>query len=232
MDSPKVLIVEDNWEVRELLRVILTGKGFEVKEVDTGQEAIDFCEDHPPDVVVLDLTLPDIDGLEVCKRVKGFPQMGGVPIIMCTARGDIDQRIIGLETGADDYLSKPFSNRELLARIKALLRRVSRTDQSAVWKCGVLDVDWDRRTIKIKEKLIPFTPKEFELLKALVESNGRVLSRDLLLQKVWGYEQAIEIQSRTVDLHISQLRQKLGTEGKRVLTVTGAGYRFKMPEEE
>ncbi|MBI3615824.1 MAG: response regulator transcription factor [Candidatus Omnitrophica bacterium] len=229
---PRIIVVEDEKSIVRILTYNLEREGYQVSVAKDGEEALEKIRREPPSLVLLDLMLPKIDGLEVCRQIKADPKTAQLPIIMLTAKTQETDRVVGLELGADDYLPKPFSPRELVARVKAVLRRASRSELSGAWRCGVLSVDWERRIVKIKQKSLSLTPKEFDLLKVLVEAGGRVLSRDALLERVWGYDQALEIQSRTVDLHVSQLRQKLGPEGKRILTATGAGYRFQMPDEE
>ncbi len=233
MSSLKVLIVEDEKNIAKVVAYNLAREGYQTAVAKDGLEALTAARKESPDLVILDLMLPKLDGLEVCRQLKSDPKTARIPIIMLTAKTQEADRVVGLEMGADDYVAKPFSVRELTARVKAVLRRGrSAGVAAAVWKGNDLEVDWERRKVKSKKKPVELTPKEFELLKVLVEANGRVLSRELLLEKVWGYDQASEIQSRTVDLHVSQLRQKLGVPGKQILTVTGAGYRFRMPDED
>ncbi len=228
----KILVVEDEKNIVRVVTYNLEREGYQVSVAKDGEEALEKAGRELPDLILLDLMLPKMDGLEVCRQLRAQPKTAQLPIIMLTAKTQESDRIVGLEMGADDYLPKPFSPRELLARVKAVLRRAKRSELPSLWRCAQLEVDWERRLVKLKQKPVTLTPKEFELLRVLVEASGRVLSREILLEKVWGYDQAMEIQSRTVDLHVSQLRQKLGAEGKRVLTVTGAGYRFQMPDEE
>ena len=232
MAALKVLVVEDEKNIARVVTYNLEREGCQVDVAADGEQALEKIRRAPPDLVLLDLMLPKVDGLEVCRLLKADANTARVPIIMVTAKTQEADRVVGLELGADDYLPKPFSPRELVARVKAVLRRTTRTELPTVWRCGALETDWERRLVKLKQKPVTLTPKEFDLLNALVEANGRVLSREGLLERVWGYTRAAEIQSRTVDLHVSQLRQKLGPEGRRVLTVTGAGYRFRMPDEE
>ncbi len=228
----KILVVEDEKNITKVVTYNLEREGYQVITARDGEEGLAKARKELPDLVVLDLMLPKLDGLEVCRQLKSDPKSARIPIIMLTAKTQEADRVVGLEMGADDYVAKPFSVRELAARVKAVLRRGQSSETPTLWKGWDIEVDWERRKVKSKKKLIELTPKEFELLKVLVETNGRVLSREMLLEKVWGYTQASEIQSRTVDLHISQLRQKLGAPGKQILTVTGAGYRFRMPDEE
>jgi len=228
----KILLVEDEKNIARVVTYNLEREGYQVITARDGEEGLTKARKELPDLVILDLMLPKLDGLEVCRQLKTDPKSARIPIIMLTAKTQEADRVVGLELGADDYVAKPFSVRELAARVKAVLRRGQSSEAPTLWKGWEIEVDWERRKVKSKKKLVELTPKEFELLKVLVEANGRVLSREMLLEKVWGYDQASEIQSRTVDLHVSQLRQKLGAPGKQILTVTGAGYRFRMPDEE
>ena len=229
---PKILLVEDEKNIAKVVSYNLEKEGYQVLLAKDGEEALELARGSGPDLVLLDLMLPKMDGLEVCRQIRSDSKISRLPIIMLTAKTQETDRVVGLEMGADDYIPKPFSPRELVARVKAVLRRAHRGSAPTVWKCGLLEVDWERRIVKLKQKSVALTPKEFDLLHTLVEKEGRVLSREKLLEQVWGFDQAAEIQSRTVDLHISQLRQKLGPEGKRILTIMGAGYRFQMPDEE
>ena len=225
MDDPRLLIVEDNWEVRELLKVIFSSKGFQVFDVECGLDAVDFCEDHPPDVMVLDLTLPDIDGLEVCKRVRGFTQMAGVPIIMCTARSHIDERVMGLETGADDYLTKPFDPTELVARVKVLLRRAGQPlkETRRAIQSGDLKLDPKNYTVIISGKTLgEFTPREFDILYLLLQNSPDPVSRAEISKFIMGKDLALE--SRVIDMHVAQIRKKLGGSAQHVRTIPGKGY--------
>ena len=227
----KVLVIEDEKNIAKVVAYNLEREGYQVTMAKDGEEGLEKAKELP-DLVILDLMLPKVDGLEVCRQIRSRPKTARIPIIMLTAKTEEADRIVGLEVGADDYVAKPFSPRELVARVRAVLRRSRRAELPPVWRCGVIEVDWERRIVKLKQKTLSLTPKEFDLLRVLAEANGRVLSREILLERVWGFAQAAEIQSRTVDLHVSQLRQKLGPEGRRILTITGAGYRFQMPEEE
>jgi DNA-binding response OmpR family regulator len=176
--------------------------------------------------------LPGIDGLEVCKTLKKENRTSSIPVIMLTAKTQEADKIVGLELGADDYVTKPFSPRELIARTKAVLRRAQEKEKlPEVLQIGDLTIDLSKILVSIKGKLVELTAKEFELLKTLVRAKGRVLSRDYLLDTIWGYDHAIEIQTRTVDVHIRTLRKKLKSEAKRIVTVKSYGYRFEMEEE-
>lgn len=228
----KVLLVEDEKNIVRIVSYNLEREGYSVTTARDGEEALEKVRKETPDLVLLDLMLPKKSGLEVCRALRADPKTAHLPIVMLTAKGEEADRVVGLELGADDYISKPFSPRELVARVRAVLRRSSRPEMPKILRAGALTVDGERRIVKLGSKPVRLTPKEFELLKTFVESRGRVFSRDQLLEQVWGYDQSVEIQSRTVDIHVSQLRQKLGSEGKRLLTVTGAGYRWRAPDEE
>ena len=225
-------MVEDEKNIAKLVAYNLEKEGFRVSVVKDGQEALESIRENQPHLVLLDLMLPKVDGLEVCRQIRSDRRTALIPVIMLTAKTQETDRIVGLELGADDYIAKPFSPRELVARVRAVLRRTGRSESGPVWSCGSLTVEWEKRIVRVHEKTVRLTRKEFDLLKTLVEAEGRVLSRDQLLEQVWGYDRSMEIQSRTVDIHISQLRQKLGSEGKRILTLTGAGYRFATSDEE
>ena len=226
MTPPKVLIVEDNWEVRELLKVILTERGYEIREAETGQQALDACEDHTPDIVVLDLTLPDIDGLEVCKRIKSFPAMESVPIIICSGRTKVSERVTGLETGADDYLVKPSDPAELVARIRVLLRKAGQITQETRGRAQSGEVKLDPKSYTVTAggmKVEDITPREFDILHLLVQKSPDPLSRAEISKFVLGKEQSGE--SRAIDMHIAQIRKKLGPElAAKLLTIPGKGY--------
>jgi DNA-binding response OmpR family regulator len=171
--------------------------------------------------------LPEMDGLEVCRRVRADPASAAVPIIMLTAKADEVDRVVGLEMGADDYLVKPFSPKELVARVRAVLRRTRGTAPVRTLRAGGLVLDVARHAVEMQGSPVVLTPKEFDLLQALMEAAGRVLTREYLLDHVWGYARADEIESRTVDVHVRRLRAKLGDEGRRIATVKSVGYRFE-----
>src|SRR5207248_6205859 len=203
-----VLVVEDETSIASFVALYLKNAGYGIRAVGTGQEALDSLARERPDLIVLDLMLPDLDGIEVCKRVR---QTSDVPILMLTARDEDVDKIIGLEVGADDYLTKPFNPRELVARVKSILRRTppDRRDlDSATNDHGDLHVDAGRRQVRVVEEEIQLAPKEFDLLWELLDHRGLVLTRDQLLERVWGYTFAGD--TRTVDVHVRQLRRKLG----------------------
>ncbi len=224
--SSRVLIVEDEPDIRALVVHHLKREGYQVSAASSGEEALRQVQAAPPDLVLLDLMMPAMDGLEVCRRLRQDPATASLPIVMLTAKGDEVDRVLGLEIGADDYVVKPFSPRELLARVRAVLRRSRPAPGAAPLRLGALVVDVGTRTASVGGEALALTPKEFDLLRALVEARGRVLSREFLLDRVWGYSRASEIESRTVDVHVRRLRVKLGPEGRRILTVKSVGYRL------
>ena len=231
MPSDTILAVDDEVHILELISFNLKAAGYHVVTALTGEEALKRCEVERPSLVLLDIMLPGIDGLEVCRRLKGDRMTSNIPSIMLTARGDEVDKILGLELGADDYITKPFSVRELAARVKSLLRRVAPQQESEpqTLRSGDIMIDiTNYEAFKGGEKL-SLTLKEFELLKVLVLSRGKVLTRDFLLDRIWGYEYYGE--TRTVDVHIRHLRQKLGEE-PYIETVRGVGYRFVDREQE
>jgi two-component system alkaline phosphatase synthesis response regulator PhoP len=225
----KILIVEDEKDIVKMLDYNLKKEGFRTLSCYDGEEALDLATREHPDLIVLDLMLPGVDGLEVCKALKKESKTSSIPIIMLTAKSQESDKVVGLELGADDYLTKPFSIRELLARIKAVLRRMKEKDKlPEVLKIEDLTIDFSKILVYVKDKPIALTAKEFELLKILIKAKGRVLSRDYLLDTIWGYDHALEIQTRTVDVHIRTLRKKLKSEAKRLVTVKNYGYRFEI----
>ena len=222
----RVLIVEDEPDIRELVVHHLKREGYQVSAASSGEEALRQVLAAPPDLVLLDLMMPAMDGLEVCRRLRQDPATAMLPIVMLTAKGDEVDRVLGLEIGADDYIVKPFSPKELVARVRAVLRRSRPAPGAAPLRLGALVMDLGTHTASVGGLALALTPKEFDLLRALVEARGRVLSREFLLDRVWGYAHASEIESRTVDVHVRRLRVKLGPEGRRILTVKSVGYRM------
>jgi DNA-binding response OmpR family regulator len=217
-----VLVVEDEASIASFVSLYLKNAGYGVRTASTGTEALSVAASDSPSLIVLDLMLPDIDGIEVCKRIR---QRSDVPILMLTARDEDVDKIIGLEVGADDYLTKPFNPRELVARVKSVLRRSAPARQdpeNAIIKHGDLTVDSGRREVRVGEEEIQLAPKEFDLLWELLDHRGLVLTRDQLLERVWGYTFAGD--TRTVDVHVRQLRRKLG-DASPIVTVWGVGYK-------
>ena len=223
----EVLVVEDEPDIRRLVVLHLERDGFRCRTATTGSDALREVKAAIPDLVVLDLMLPEVDGLEVCRRLRRDTSTASVPIIMLTAKSDEVDRIVGLEIGADDYIGKPFSPKELVARVRAVLRRSQPNQATPVLTVGPITLDAARHAVSLNGQAIVLTPKEFDLLQALLEAAGRVLSREFLLNRVWGYARADVIESRTVDVHVRRLRAKLGDAGSRIATVKSIGYRFE-----
>ncbi|MFA6091349.1 MAG: response regulator transcription factor [Elusimicrobiota bacterium] len=223
MGGEKILVVEDEKDIVRLLRYNLEKEGYCVAACHDGEAALECFRKERPDLVILDLMIPKLDGIEVCKLLR---QSSQVPILMLTAKKSEVDRILGLRIGADDYVTKPFSVGELLARVQALLRRAAHPVVNAL-RAGALEMDFERHELRLEGKPVSVTPKEFEFLRLLVQSDGKVLTREEILERVWGYDRSMDIDTRTVDQHIARLRRKLGAEGERILTVTNVGYRFR-----
>ena len=223
----EVLVVEDEPVIRRLVVLQLERDGFRCRTAANGPDALRAAKAAVPDLVVLDLMLPQLDGLEVCRRLRSDASTAGVPIIMLTAKSDEVDRVVGLEVGADDYVAKPFSPKELVARVRAAHRRSRPDPGPPVLSVGSVALDPARHAVTVDGRAVELTPKEFDLLHALLAAAGRVLSREHLLNHVWGYARADEIESRTVDVHVRRLRAKLGPEGARIVTVKSVGYRFE-----
>ena len=223
----RVLVVEDERDIAELVKHTLErGGDVEVEIVGSGDAALKAAADDPPKLIVLDLNLPVLNGVEVCRLLRSRAATKSVPIIMLTARSTEGDRVSGLDAGADDYVTKPFSPRELAARVRAVLRR-GKGDEDApplVYRGQQLVADFEAVNITVDGEAIRLTRREFELLRYLVENRNRVLSRDRLLERVWGYDRLIE--TRSVDVHVGRLRSKLGAAGRQIETVVGLGYRF------
>jgi len=221
-----VLIVDDEKDLVELVRYHLEKNGLTCLEARDGESALRLAKERAPDLIVLDLMLPGVDGLEVCRKLRNDSKTASIAIIMLTAKAEEVDRIIGLEMGADDYMVKPFSPRELVARVKAVLRRGRGQETLTRKRVGRLEVDEGTHQVFVAGAVVELTVKEFDLLCALMKANGRVLNRDQIMETVWGYSNAVDIESSTVDVHVRRLREKLGEEHKRVVTVKGVGYRF------
>lgn len=234
--AEKILVVEDEATIRDLLVYNLKKNGYEVEAVDNGLKAVENARLNKPDLILLDLMLPGIDGYEVCRILR---QEQSTPMLMVTARDEEIDRVVGLEMGADDYITKPFSMRELMARVKAMLRRVridreetqaelgSPTPQD-VYEFDNLVIDILRHEVRLNGNIVPTKPKEFELLSFLAQHKGQALTREFILERLWGWEYIGD--SRTVDVHVRWLREKIEedpSKPKRVVTVRGAGYRFE-----
>jgi two-component system, OmpR family, phosphate regulon response regulator PhoB len=226
MSAQKILVVEDEPDLLEILSYNLEQEGFEVESSTRGDAVLDKIRQQPPDLLLLDLMLPGMDGLEVTRALKRDPQTASIPVVMLTAKGEEIDRIVGFELGADDYIPKPFSPREVVLRIKAVLRRREPEpvggDRLSV---GDIHLDVAGHQLEVDGEETALTATEFRLLKLLMERAGRVQTRSRLLSDVWGY--ADDIDSRTVDTHIRRLRRKLGGEADRIETVIGVGYRLR-----
>lgn len=223
-----VLVVEDEPEIQDLLVHLLSKEGFTPLRASDGETAIAKARKENPDLVLLDILLPKADGLEVLRAIRSTPGIAGTPVIMLTAKGDEIDRIVGLEMGADDYITKPFSPREVAARIKAVFRRNRPTEikaEAPALEYGELRMDPTRHEVRLNGELIPLTAKEFRILHTLLISSGRVLSREAILQKVWGGD--TNVIDRTVDVHIAKLRQKIPLLVHAIETVKDVGYKIK-----
>ena len=226
MPKPRVLIVEDEQDIAGLIKHTLERGGHaDVDIVGSGDAAIRSVTEQPPDLIILDLNLPAVSGFEVCRILRARADLPRVPIIMLTARTSEDDRVSGLEQGADDYVTKPFSLRELSARVRAALRRgAGDGGRPMTYQGEHLNVDFDAIAIAVDGSPVRLTRREFELLRYLVQNKNRVVSRDRLLERVWGYDRLVE--TRSVDVHVGRLRGKLGEAGRQIETVVGLGYRF------
>lgn len=227
MDA-KILIVEDERDIVDLLRYNLKQENFEVDVVRNGADVLPRAVDNPPDLILLDLMLPEVDGLIVCRLLKNDPRTKKIPIVMLTAKADEQDRVTGLELGADDYITKPFSPREVVLRINAVLRRLNAgnndEDENQIETHGVV-IDLNRHQVLTDDGAIDLTATEFKLITLFAKSPGRVFNRDILMDVIW--EQEYYGIDRTVDTHVSRLRRKLGKLGKHIETVYGVGYRLK-----
>jgi two-component system alkaline phosphatase synthesis response regulator PhoP len=225
MAGETVLVVDDEANIVDLARMYLEQEGFRVQSANDGAKALDMISRQPPALMVLDLMLPEVDGWEVCRRVRSGKAAPDLPIVMLTARDEDVDKIVGLELGADDYITKPFNPRELVARVRAILRRSHRSVvRESVVHVGDVTIDPARHEVTIAGRSVELRPKEFDLLLALAEHHGMVLSRDQLLNLVWGYDFYGE--TRTVDVHIAQLRKKLVGSSVEVETVLSVGYKL------
>jgi DNA-binding response OmpR family regulator len=226
MTKTRVLVVEDEQDIAELIKHALERDSVtQVQIVGSGDTALRVANEQIPDLIVLDLNLPAVGGLEVCRLLRAKSPTKDIPIIMLTARGSESDRVAGLDIGADDYITKPFSLRELSARVRAVLRRGrGEVETPAVYQGERLFADFDAVNVRVDGSPIKLTRREFELLKYLIDNRNRVLSRDRLLERVWGYDRIIE--TRSVDVHVGRLRMKLGAAGHHIETVVGLGYRF------
>ena len=232
MENSRILIVEDDATLLRVLEYNLANEGYQVITAIDGARALDLAKNQNPDLILLDVMLPEIDGIEVCHRLR---RIMSVPIIMLTAKSEEEDKVMGLEAGADDYVTKPFGMKELLARVKAMLRRAIKLDErptrereSSALHVGGIEIDRARHEVKVRDTIIELGPKEFDLLSLLMENAGQVLTRNQILEKIWGYE--YEGDTRTVDVHVRWLRQKLESDPANpnyIITVRNIGYKFK-----
>jgi two-component system phosphate regulon response regulator PhoB len=226
----KILVADDEADVLNLLSLHLKREGFEVVKAEDGARAVRLAQEEMPALIILDLMMPGMSGLEVTKQLKKTPETSRIPILMLTARAEEIDRIVGLELGADDYVTKPFSPREIVLRVQAVLRRFETpADAADVLVIGPIRLDRVRHTVQINGEEEEFTATEFKLLSVLMERRGRLQSREVLLNDVWGYESSID--TRTVDTHVRRLREKLGDAAGLIETVRGFGYRMVASEE-
>ncbi|OQW31524.1 MAG: DNA-binding response regulator [Nitrospira sp. SG-bin1] len=226
----KILIVEDEQDILQLVKHYLEKEGFRPITATNGFEALKKAKEEKPDLVVLDLMLPELDGLEVCKRLRSAPETAMLPILMLTAKAEESDTIVGLELGADDYVTKPFSPKALVARVKALLRRVERTPDGGpeLYRHGTLTMNLARHEVRLGSHEVPLTAKEFGLLEHFLRHRGRVLTREVLLNAVWGYDYYGT--TRTVDVHVRRLKQKLPLLEEAIVSVKSLGYKLKDPD--
>lgn len=231
MAEEKVLIVDDEEHIRELIKFNLDKNGYRTICADNGLDALKMAKSENPQLILLDVMLPAMDGYDVCKEIRRDNSISSTPIIMITAKGEEFDKVLGLELGADDYITKPFSIRELIARVKAILRRTNIKPIDNSYSFGTVNIDFEKHEVTKEEVKIELTLKEFELLEMLIKNKGRVMTRDFLLDEIWGYEYIGE--TRTVDVHIRHLRQKIEDDDKNpkyIETIRGIGYRFSTGE--
>lgn len=219
-----IFVVEDDNAIAELIAYALRGEGFEVSTFGDGEQFLSAIKEQVPDMVLLDIMLPGFDGITILKRIRENAQTSAIPVVMLTAKSSEYDKVVGLDNGADDYISKPFGVMELLARVRAVLRRAGGKEIEQSLIIGELSLDPISHTAKLDNEILQLTLKEFELLRCLMEHKGQVLTRDNLLQSVWGYD--FEGETRTVDVHVGTLRQKLGDYANTIETVRGVGYRI------
>ena len=230
MSGEKVLVVEDEKNIVKLLKFNLEGQGYRVVAAADGEAGLDLLRRERPDLVILDVMLPKLDGFEFCREARRETR---TPILMLTAKKEEVDKLLGLELGADDYVTKPFSVREVLSRVKAILRRsgprAAQKEQAAsAIRVGALELDFERYEIRVKGKAVAMSAKEFDFLGLLARADGKVVTREQAIEKLWDTDDASDLDTRAVDQHVKRLRGKLGPEGDRIVTVKGVGYRLKL----
>jgi len=227
----RILIVEDDKNISKLVKFNLEKANYDCAIAVSGEKALEALDARPADLIILDIMLPGMDGYEICRTIKAKEKLKNIPIIMLTAKGEEVDRIVGLELGADDYIVKPFSPRELVLRVKAILKRgKTESAKKDILVAGDIAVDIPKHKVTVKDKVIELTQMEFKLLVTLMERRGRVQTRDRLLSDVWDMDTSID--TRTIDTHIKRLREKLGKSGDLIETVRGLGYKFKEEDED
>ena len=222
----QVLVLEDQKATSDLIAQVLKEEGFEVKVVDSLAKARTDLARAVPELMILDRNLPDGDGLDLCRELRESPKTAHLPMLFLTAKKTVEDRVAGLKTGADDYLAKPFNTEELVARVESLLRRVGKHEEPSIQTAGDVKLDRDSRKTFVKNKEIPLSAKEFDLLWYLMYRRNRVLTRDFLLQHVWGYDSGIDLTTKVIDVTLSHLRNKIGGVAEKIVAVRGFGYRF------
>ena len=227
MTSQRILVVDDEDDLRKVLEFNLRNAGFETFSAATGREALEIATREKPDLILLDVMLPDMQGTQVCQQIKTSPELRDIPVVMVTARGEEIDRVVGFELGVDDYIVKPFSVREVILRVRAVLKRSGAADEvvpAERVRFGVIELDTERHRVWVEDEEVKLTATEFRLLETFLGRRGRVQTRETLLKDVWGAD--INVTQRTVDTHVKRLREKLGSAGDYVETVRGIGYRF------
>lgn len=220
-----ILLVDDERDLHELLQIHLEKAGFQFRAFANASSFLRFLEKSKPDLILLDLMLPDGDGMEICRFLKRREKYASIPVIMLTAKTEEIDRVLGLEMGADDYITKPFSPRELVARVKAVLRRMTPSEETIRIQTGIILMDVEKHEVLVEGKEIPLSPTEFNLLKILLSKKGWVFSREKLLDFLWGMDKVVT--DRTIDVHIKNLRSKLGKAARHIKNVRGVGYKFE-----
>ena len=217
-----IFCVEDDNSIRELVIYTLKSTGFEAEGFEDGESLFAALKEKTPELFLLDVMLPGINGIDILKKLKSDKRTADIPVIMLTAKGSEFDKVIGLDSGADDYITKPFGMMEFISRVKAVLRRVAPKEADNKLVCGSITMDNDKHIVEVNGEAVQLTLKEYEMLRVLLENKGIVLSRDVLLERAWGYD--FDVETRTVDVHIRTLRQKLGDGGRYVETIRGVGY--------
>jgi len=226
--AAKILVVEGDKSPRHVLRGELEAEGFRVVTASDGEAALRAVSLERPDAIVVELASPAVDGLSVYRRIRADSDTRSVPILVLSGEGDDIDDILTLGLGADDFMTEPYNEQELFARLKTLLSRTAMSPPTRMIRAGAIEMDLDRYVVKVSGEQVRFTSKEFDLLRILMEARGRVLRREFILERVWGYGRSADLETRTIDVHIRRVREKLGSSGSSILTVRNVGYRFEM----